>query len=88
MSEEEKKSGQQVEYPLDAQTEKMITDTFTYHAPRPDQLPRYTALREQYRQTALMVARYTPPGRERAASLTQLQLSVMLANAAIACGEK
>jgi hypothetical protein len=76
------------EYPLDPQTEKMINDSFTYHPPKPDQIPRYTALREQYRQTALMVAKYTPPGRERATALTQLQLSVMLANAAIACGEK
>ena len=76
------------EYSIDPQTQKMIEDTFTYHAPKPDQIPRYTALREQFKQTALMVAKFTPPGRERAVALTQLQLAVMLANAAIACGEK
>lgn len=76
------------EYPIDAGTQKMIDDTFTYHPPRADQVPRYNELREQFRQTALMVARFTPPGRERAVALTQLQLAVMLANAAIACGEK
>lgn len=76
------------EYALDDQTKKMIDDNFTYHPPKADQIPRYTELREQFRQTALMIARFAPPGRERALALTQLQLSVMLANAAIACGEK
>ena len=66
----------------------MIADSFTYHAPKPDQIPRFTKLREKFREVAEMIARLTPPGRERAASLTQLQLAVMLANAAIACGEK
>ena len=76
------------EYPIDPQTQKMIDDNFTYHAPREDQIPRYNEMREQFRQTALMIARFTPPGRERAVALTQLQLANMVANAAIACGEK
>ena len=76
------------EYPIDPNTQKMIDDTFSYHPPRPDQIPRYEELRAQFKATALMVARFTPPGRERAVALTQLQLAVMLANAAIACGEK
>lgn len=76
------------EYAMDGQTQKTIDDSFTYHAPKADQIPRYTQLREKFRETALMIARYTPPGRERAIALTQLQLANMAANAAIACGEK
>ena len=76
------------EYPVDAQTSKMIEDNFTYHPPRPDQVPRYTEIRAKAKELAEMIARYVPPGRERALALTQLQLGVMAANAGIACGER
>lgn len=79
---------EKTEYVIDAGTQKMIDDSFSYHSPKPDQIPRFTALREQFHATATMIAKYTPPGRERAVALTQLQLANMAANAAIACGEK
>ncbi len=76
------------EYPLDPQTQKMIEDNFTYHAPKPDQVDRYTEIRAKAKELAQLFARFVPPGRERALALTQLQLGVMCANAGIACGEK
>lgn len=76
------------EYMPDPGSSKMIQDSFTYVSPKPDQVPRYEEIRAKAKELADLIAKYTPPGRERSASLTQLQLSVMLANAAIACGER
>jgi hypothetical protein len=64
-----------------------IESRFTYHAPKPDQFPRYQELREKAKELALVIARTTPTSREKSLALTHLQLSVMLANAAIACNE-
>lgn len=64
-----------------------VANRFTYHPPTSDQIPRYNALREKAKEMALLIVELTPPSREQSAALTQLQLAVMLANAAIACNE-
>lgn len=74
-------------YPIEEKIRKQIEETFTYHSPKEDQPQRYTAIREKAKELALLIAESTPPSREQSASLTQLQLAVMLANASIAVNE-
>lgn len=57
---------------------------FTYHAPQPDQLPRYTILRERARLLAEMIVTLTPQSREQALALTHLEEAAFWSNAAIA----
>lgn len=71
-------------------TEEMsarIERTFSYHAPRGNQAERYTALRDEARHFAMMIAVSTPPSREQSLALTKLEECIMFANAAIARNE-
>jgi hypothetical protein len=70
--------------PTPKQLEQIKRD-FTYHAPKGDQVERYTALRDKFHECALEICKLTPEGRDQALALTQLKLSNMLANSAIAC---
>lgn len=65
-------------------TSKQIESAFTYHAPRPDQVPRYTEIRNRAKAFAEYLASTCPESRELALALTHLEESVMFANAAIA----
>lgn len=65
-----------------------ISERFTYHPPKGDQTERYLAIREKAKELAFVMAECCPPGRELATALTQLTLVSMLANSAIAIGEK
>ena len=60
---------------------------YCYHAPRPDQVERYTDLRQRAHALAVAIAGHCPPSRERSAALTKLEEAVMHANAAIARNE-
>lgn len=60
---------------------------FTYHAPHGDQAQRYNVIREQAKQLALTLVKFTPQSREQSLALTELEKSVMFANAAIARNE-
>jgi hypothetical protein len=64
-----------------------IENNFTYHPPKPDQPERYTQLREKAKEFALLIVELTPFSREQSLALTQLEDSVMWANAAIARNE-
>lgn len=64
-----------------------IENDFTYHAPTPEQVQRYTQLREAAKQFALLIVDLTPYSREQSLALTELERSVMFANAAIARNE-
>lgn len=57
---------------------------FTYHAPQPDQQPRYREIRSEAQLLAHIIITDCPPSRERATALTHLDAVVMYANAAIA----
>lgn len=57
---------------------------FTYHAPKGDQAERYTAIRALARDFAANLMMACPESRELSLALTNLELAVMWANAAIA----
>lgn len=65
-----------------------VEQIFTYHAPKPNQLPRYEALRTAAREFAILIERDCPASRERSLAITNLQMAVMFANSAIAINEQ
>ncbi len=64
-----------------------IDSDFTYHPPKGDQVERYAAIRDAARQFAHLLADLSPASREQSLALTNLEQSVMWANAAIARNE-
>ena len=68
---------------MDPAMQKDLEHRFSYHPPRPDQVPRYEAIRQAAKEFAELVADLCPQGRERALALTHLEQSVMWANAGI-----
>lgn len=68
-------------------TKQDIVKTFSYHAPHGDQVDRYSQLRVQARELAIMMLELCPDSREKALALTNLQQSIMWANASIAITE-
>jgi len=74
-------------YPLVLAMRQDLETRFTYHAPKPDQGPRYQGLREMAHFFAITICENVPLGRERALALTHLEDCVMWANAGIARNE-
>lgn len=64
-----------------------IENTFTYHAPKPDQIPRYGQIRDKAKELAFVIDECVPDSREKSVALTELQSVVMWANAGIALNE-
>ena len=64
-----------------------IERDFTYHAPLPGQPERYTQIREKAKELALLIVDVTPQSREQSLALTNLEQTVMWANASIARNE-
>lgn len=75
-----------VKYDIDPAFSKraQIENAFTYHAPKPEQQPKYAAIRDKAKELALLIADMTPVSREQSLALTELEYCVMMANAAIA----
>ena len=71
-------------YHVDAED---IEKRFTYHPPKPDQPVRYSDLRAEAKNLAAVICRSCPPSRETSLALTNLEQSIMWANAAIARNE-
>ncbi|MFB3910404.1 MAG: hypothetical protein ACE15D_18600 [Candidatus Eisenbacteria bacterium] len=65
--------------------EKRIEHWFTYHAPKPEQIGHYNALREAAKVFALAIAEHTPQGPDQTTAIRKVREAVMTANAAIAC---
>ena len=65
-----------------------LENIFKYHAPTPEQLPKYQALREAAKAFALKIEELVPDGADKAAALRKVREAVMTANAAIALGGK
>lgn len=84
MAEEEKK---EPKYPVTPEDEARLDRDYQYHAPKPDQIPRYTELRAHAKWFARQVLQNCPPSRERSLALTDIEAAVMHANAAIARNE-
>ncbi len=66
---------------------EQVQRTFTYHPPKPDQQPRYAAIRDKAKELALLLIEVTPESREQSLALTHLEEAVMFANASIARNE-
>ena len=60
---------------------------FTYHAPKPGQPEKYTAIRDKAKELAEMIVELVPESREQSLALTNLEQAVMWANAGIARNE-
>ena len=69
-------------------TVEEIADIFTYHAPTPEQIPKYETLRSAARMFAEVLVDNVPPSADRTAALRHLRECVMTANAAIALNGK
>jgi len=66
---------------------KMLAETFTYHAPKNNQLPRYQDIRGAAHNLAVIIEKHCPPSREKSIAITKLQEVSMFANASIAIHE-
>jgi hypothetical protein len=64
-----------------------LTTAFKHHAPKGNQAKRYQILRKQGEQLASAIVKLTPAGDEQDQAVMLVRQAVMMANAAIACGE-
>jgi hypothetical protein len=64
-----------------------IEHTFTYHKPFGTQPTRYEVIREAAKALAYVIELNCPDSRERSVALTNLQQTIMWANASIAINE-
>ena len=64
-----------------------IENNFTYHAPKEDQLARYTEIRQNAKLTAELFDKLCPDSREKSLAMTKLEEAAMWANASIARNE-
>ena len=62
-------------------------NAYTYHAPKANQPARYVAIREKAKELALLIEQCCPDSREKSLAFTNLEQSVMWANASIARNE-
>jgi len=69
---------------IDVAQNKELETRFSYHAPKPGQPEKYTALRDMVKSLAYMIDALVPESREKALALTHLDEVVMFANAGIA----
>lgn len=63
---------------------EQIENTFTYHAPTSEQIQKYAELRDLGKRLAYLIADSCPDSREKSLAFTNLQQTIMWANAAIA----
>ena len=74
-------------YEITAEERARLNKDFSYHPPKPDQIPRYEGIRDLAGTFAAILVQICPPSRERSLALTALEESVMWANASIARNE-
>ena len=61
-----------------------LDNTFDYHPPKPDQLPRYEKIRAAAKQFAQVIVENTPQSADQTAAIRKVSEAAMTANAAIA----
>lgn len=66
-------------------TDHNLDNWFTYHAPTPEQLPKFLAIREAGKAFAKAIVENTPPSADQTAAVRKVR-AVMTANQSIACG--
>jgi hypothetical protein len=64
-----------------------IENNFRYHAPKEGQPEKYQAIREKAKELAYLIDELCPNSREKSLAFTNLEQSVMWANASIARNE-
>lgn len=64
-----------------------IENNFKYHTPKQGQPEKYTAIREKAKELAYLIEELCPDSREKSLAFTNLEQSVMWANASIARNE-
>lgn len=64
-----------------------LENNFRYHSPKVGQPEKYTAIREKAKELAHMIDELCPGSREKSLAHTNLEQSVMWANASIARNE-
>ena len=69
-------------------TKEAIDDIFTYHAPTPEQLPKYEAIRDAAKVFAQVLLANTPSSADQTAAIRLLRQAVMTANQAVATDGK
>jgi hypothetical protein len=74
-------------YTLTDEDMQRLSKDFSYHPPKPDQVPRYNEIRDYAKAFAAVLLEKCPPSRERSIALTNLENAVMWANASIARNE-
>lgn len=62
-----------------------INNSFTYHAPKPEQIPKYESLRSEAKELALLIYKLCPPSAETTLAIRNLEEAIMWANKSIAC---
>jgi hypothetical protein len=63
---------------------KQIENNFKYHAPKEGQPEKYNAIREKAKELAYLIDEVCPESREKSVAITNLETTVMWANAAVA----
>lgn len=66
-------------------TQSDLDNWFTYHSPKPEQLPKYQAIRDAARTLAGIIVDNTPASADQTAAIRKIREAVMTANASIAC---
>ncbi len=61
-----------------------IENNFMYHSPKEGQNDKYEALRAKAKELAYLIDESCPDSREKSVAITNLEQSVMWANASIA----
>lgn len=62
----------------------VIENNFKYHKPKEGQPEKYNALREKAKELAYLIDEICPNSREKSLAVTQLEQSIMWANASVA----
>jgi len=71
-----------------SRTDMDLEHIFKYHAPRPDQLPKYETLRAAAKVFAQAIVDNTPAGADQTAAIRLVREAVMTANSSVALDGK
>jgi hypothetical protein len=65
-----------------------LANWFVYHAPTPEDLPKYEAIRNAAYVFCEVILKHTPPSADQTVAIRRVREAVMAANASIACKGK
>lgn len=65
-------------------SDEVLSDIFTYHAPTPDQIPKYAAIRESALAFVKVLRDNTPESPDQTVAIRNIREAVMWANSSIA----